>query len=74
MTTSPNTIERVAETGAYVGGATSFALWGLSAADIAVLCSALFAGLSFGVHLYFSWRRDRREQERHERHMSDPSE
>lgn len=42
----------------------SVSLWGLSVSEIAVTASAVFAGLSFLVHLWLSVRRDRREQEK----------
>jgi len=62
----PNLIERGAEAGAYAGAGTATVLWGLSVSEWAVTVSAVFAGLSFLIHLYFSWRRDRREQREHD--------
>ena len=68
----PNlTIENGAQTGAYVGAGAATVMWGLSVSEWAVTVSAVFAGLSFLVHLYFSWRRDRREQEAHAREMEE---
>lgn len=71
MTDYHLTMERGAEAGAYAGAGAATILWGLSASDLAVLSSAVFAGLSFLVHLYFSWRRDRREHQAHERAMEE---
>lgn len=56
----------IAEGGAYGGAGASIILFGLDANEMAVIASAVFAGLSFLVHFYFSWRRDRREQRMHE--------
>jgi len=55
-------MQDAAETGAYAGAGAATLLFGLDANELAVVASATFAGLSFAVHLYFSWRRDRREQ------------
>lgn len=60
-------IERGAEAGAYSGAAAATFLWGFSVSEIAVTVSAVFAGLSFLVHLYFSWRRDVREAQEAQR-------
>lgn len=65
------TVERGAEAGAYVGAGTATIMWGMSVSEVAVTASAVFAGLSFLVHLYFSWRRDRREQALHDVEMED---
>lgn len=65
MTDMNLTMERGSEAGAYAGAGAATLMWGLSASELAVLASAVFAGLSFVVHLYFSWRRDRREQIQH---------
>lgn len=54
--------ERLGEGGAYIGAVGAVTLWGLSVSEVAVTISALFAGLSFLVHLWASWRRDRREE------------
>lgn len=59
---SQTAVERAAEMGTYAGAAVSVSLWGLSVSEIAVTASAVFAGLSFLVHLWLSVRRDRREQ------------
>lgn len=69
MTSNHSLLERAAEVGTYGGAATTLGLWGLSVSEIAVTVSAVFAGLSFAVHLYFAWRRDRREQELHQSKM-----
>lgn len=61
----------IAEGGAYGGAGASVILFGLDANEMAVIASAVFAGLSFLVHFFFSWRRDRREQEAHAREMEE---
>jgi hypothetical protein len=55
----------IGEGGAYGGAGTALVLFGLDANEMAVIASAAFAGLSFLVHFYFSWRRDQREQALH---------
>jgi hypothetical protein len=70
VTDQPTIIERGAEASTYVGAATTTALWGLSVSEWAVTISAVFAGLSFAVHVYFSWRRDRREADKAQRELA----
>lgn len=62
-------LERGGEMGAYAGAVSAVSLWGLTASEWAVIASAVLAGMSFIVHLWFSWRRDRREMESHNRVM-----
>lgn len=62
MSVYQQNMQQSAETGAYGGAGATALLFGLDANEIAVIASAVFAGLSFMVHLYFSWRRDQREQ------------
>jgi hypothetical protein len=73
MTDFNHTMERGAEAGAYGGAGTATLLWGMSVSEVAVTASAIFAGLSFLVHLYFSWRRDKREQALHDLELEDHS-
>ena len=62
MSVLQENMQDAAETGAYAGAGAAALLFGLDANELAVIASATFGGLSFAVHLYFSWRRDRREQ------------
>ena len=62
MSVQQANMQQTAEAGAYAGAGATALLFGLDANELAVIASATFAGLSFAVHLYFSWRRDRREQ------------
>jgi hypothetical protein len=52
----------IAEGSAYGGAGASLVLFGLDANEMAVIASAIFAGLSFAAHLFFAWRKDRREE------------
>lgn len=56
-----NTTERLAEGATYVGAGAATIAFGLNVEELAVVAGACFAGLSFVIHTYFSWRRDRRE-------------
>jgi ABC-type enterobactin transport system permease subunit len=64
-------VQHISEGGAYGGAGASVILFGLDANEMAVIASAIFAGLSFAVHFYFSWRRDCREQREHELTLED---
>ena len=64
-----NTAENISELSTYISAAAAVAFWGLSLVDIAVIASSIFAGLSFGVHVWITVRRDKREAERHKREM-----
>lgn len=52
--------------GAMYGGAgTAFAVWGLQLSDWAAIVSAAVALLGLVVHIWATWRKDRRAEEIH---------
>lgn len=65
MSNINNSGERIAEGATYAGAGVATIAFGLNVEELAVVAGACFAGLSFLVHTYFSWRRDRREQRAH---------
>lgn len=60
---------KAADAAMYGGAASSLVLWGLRLGDVAAMVSAVVAVLGFALHVWATWRRDRREAERHRLEM-----
>lgn len=59
-------VDPAANASMYGGAVMAVTFWGLQLGDVAAMTSAVVAVLGFVVHFWATWRRDRRDKERHQ--------